>query len=370
MTAATTTAFVDIIDEVTPQTLRDLAATEGPCVSVYLPTRRAQTDPDHDGLVLRGLLDRASTDLGGRGVRSRDVDALLAPARDLVADRRFWTTQAEGLALIAAPDALHILRLPVAPEASVRVGDHPHLLPLIPIAAGDCAFHVLAFSPARVRLFRGTRSRLAELPLGSIPASIEDMERRHQREKELQHQHAPQGRTVATFHGHGGPDLKGAALASYVKEVADGVRDQLGASATEPLVLAAVAEHLPLFRATGTLPMLVDTPVPGSPDTLNPGDLLERAWPVVEAAVAKRHTDVIAKTERALAHGRGESRVAEVVRASREGRIDTLVIGPMVSDVSADVLDDVVTSAVATGAELCLRTDVGAPGLVAILRYR
>ena len=48
-------AFTDIIDAVTPATLRELAELQGPVVSILMPTRRDMTDTSHDSLLLRNL---------------------------------------------------------------------------------------------------------------------------------------------------------------------------------------------------------------------------------------------------------------------------------------------------------------------------
>ncbi len=365
----TTTAFIDIVDDITIDTLRELCAAPGPCVSAYLPTRRAQPDPAHDGLVLRGLLDRAACELSALPLPAGDIDTILDPLRELVIDRKFWGTQAEALALFATADGPRVLRLPARAETSVRAGWRAHVVPLIPIATEDRSFHVLAFSRSRVRLFDGTRDALVERPLGSIPGSIEEMERRHQRERELQHQHMPRRRGVASFHGHGGPSVKDRALRSFVKEVADGVRREIGAATTRPLVLAAVAEHLPLFRATATLPMLLDQAAEGSPDTSSPVELLRSAWPIVEERLARRHADLIGHARAALANRLATSDPVAILQAAAEGRIDTLVIGSLDAWAPAPLIDHAVCAALSTGAAVHLDDGPDALPTLAILRH-
>lgn len=243
---------------------------------------------------------------------------------------------------------------------------------------GDAAFHLVALSKNRVRLFSGTRDALTELPLGPIPASLQDMERRQQREPELQHQHEPPASGTATFHGHGGADISDIALEHFILEVATGIRSRLGTATSAPIVLAAVAEYLPMLRATGALPTLAEEPVPGNPDEASAADLHARAWRVVESIAAARSEQQFANASEWLGTGRGIADLAEIHAAAHAGRVDTLLVRP---DATADnvpegdqsqarLLDGAICAALRTGTTLRpasrLPNDAAA---VALLRY-
>ncbi len=363
--------FRDLVDPLTLDGLRDLCALSSPCVAAYLPTHRDRPDLSHDALLLRGLLDQAVEQLTGGGMSETQAADLVAPLRDLVDDRPFWATQAEGLALFADTTRHQVFRLPLAPPAFARVADQPSLIPLIPVVAGDASFYLLAMSQNRVRLFSGTRDAIRELPAGSFPASLEDMERRHQRETELQHQHEPPDTRVATFHGHGGTQAANVVLQHFVLEVATGVRAVIGADPSAPVVLASVAEYLPMVRATGALPTLLSEPVAGNPDQASPAELLGRAWPLVAQSADARADERYADAQAWLGTGRGLNDPADIARAAQEGRIDTLLIQPDAVDrPEAGLLEVAACAAVTTGAALYpasrLPGDVAAVGL---LRY-
>ncbi|MEI2776172.1 MAG: hypothetical protein V9G19_09415 [Tetrasphaera sp.] len=364
-----TATFTDITDEITLDDLIALANLDGPCISIYLPTRRAQHDPAHDGLVLRELIDRAALELQTMSLGPGDAHTLLTPLRELTDDRRFWTTQADGLALFATAEELTVLRLPAPVAASVRAGWRAHVLPLIPLATGEETFHVLAFSPNRVRLFAGSPSRLTEVPLGSIPASIADMERRHEREKQTQYQPAPRLRTTMGPHGHGGVNVRDAALRSLVKEVSDGVRRELGADRRTPLVLAAVSEHLPLFQSVRSITGLLDEVIPGNPDQASAQDLHAAGWPMIEQVVAQRHAEVSARAQTALAHDIAATGPSDILHAGLHGRIDTLVVGSVDPFAPADLLDQAVQAALNTGATVVLDDSPEALPAIAVLRH-
>lgn len=368
----TATAADLMVDEFTPATLKQLISLDDPCLTLLMPTRRDARD-----LRLLGLQLRALTEQAAEGLRALEVDpdAVLAPVTALIDDSRFWTEQADGLAIFADRHTHHVFRLPHSLEPLVRVGQAPHLIPVAPAALGDGEFHLLAVSQNKVRLFAGSRSSLREQELGPIPASLQDMERSTGKEPELQHQHQPAYRGTATFHGHGGADVAEQALDKFLLEVATGARARIGAATDRPVVLAAVAEYLPKLRATRQLPTLLDEPVAGNPDALSPADLLERAWPLVQAEVQTRQQDAADRFRAGHGTGTAISDQAELQRAATEGRIGTLLVarsdqaaqpgpGPGADD------DLIVKAALQTGAELVVVDELpGQAPLGALLRY-
>lgn len=354
----TVTEYTDQVDAPTPETLKELCDRSAPWVSIYLPTRRDNSDPHADALRLRGLIDEAAAKLSELDtIAPSDEERLLAPLRALVDDRLFWGEQADGLALLAGLDGHHVFRVPLSPQAQVHVGALPHLAPLVPVAFGDEEFVLLAMSQKAVRLFSGRRDSIHELELGPVPDSLEGMERQHAREQELQHQHEPRpgaGGGVAAFHGHGGSEVSEVMVDKFVHEVATTLRSRIGASTRTPVVLAAVSEYLPKLQATNALPTLVDDVVAGNPDAASAADLLERAWPVVADAVAApaaRYTEEVAERRGA---GTAVTDPAEIARMGAEGRIATLLLreGAQLDDHEIARLDEAVCAALATSAEL------------------
>ena len=61
--------------------LKQLAETRGAtCVSIYMPTHREGSEVQQDPIRLRNLLAEAERRLLGQGLRTPDVQAMLAPA--------------------------------------------------------------------------------------------------------------------------------------------------------------------------------------------------------------------------------------------------------------------------------------------------
>lgn len=367
MTEPTARAFADPVDEVTPATLKELTQLSDPCVTLLMPTRRDNTENRHDALLLRSLAQDAGRQLSDRGL---DPQAYLSKIYDLVDDTLFWANQGDGLAIYADEQTHHVFRLPRTVAQLAHVGAAPRLVPLTRVASGDESFYVLALGQNQVRLFEGHRDSLRQVDLGPIPASMDDMERQATREPELQHQHQPAGRGAATFHGHGGVDTQEIAMQKFITEVANGARTRLGADNQRPVVLAAVAEHLPALQATGQLPTLLDEAVTGNPENLRPDELLDRAWPVVRARLDKRRQELGERFGAGHGTGTAVSDAAELHRAAAEGRIETILVAPETNGDRPDEHDDVaVVAALRTGATLSLAHLPDGVPLGALVRY-
>lgn len=339
MTRHPTLAVEDLTDAPTRHSLTRLGDLSGPCVSVYLPTRR---DPDHDALVLRGLLEDAAARLRSRQVAEATIEDVIGPLHTLVEDRRFWSRQGAGVALFADRHNHLLLGLPHPVSPHAVVGTDPHLVPLVPRAAfghpsapiagqsparevrletdrssaapdgtgggpvdGD-QFYLLAVSTGRVRLFEGGTRSLRELHLGSIPRSVEAMQRRSGRHPRLQS--LARRAASATLRSHTGPSQ--ATVHAFLHEVAAGVRTIIGADNTRPVVLAGSPEYLPVLRETQLLPTLMDEVLAG-PSRTTAWQLYKKAVPVVRRyggssttnrevsiVAAERRTDLLRVTDR------------------------------------------------------------------------
>ncbi|WP_116115806.1 hypothetical protein [Austwickia chelonae] len=369
--------FHDLVDTVTDDTLHRLADLTAPCVSIYLPTNRAHQDLSHDSLVLRGLAEDAAAELAAAEIPDSLTEQILSPVRQLVDDRPFWAEQGEGLAVFADRNGHHEFRLRTSPPPMAVVGAHPRLAPILPAVTGADGFFVLAVSLGDVRLFSATTDSIRQWGLGTIPASVDEMERRHQRENQLQHQHEPPASSVATFHGHGGSDAAEVVRDHFLREVATGLRQVIGADNRRPVVVAAVAEYLPVLLDMQLIPGLLEQGIPGNHDATTPMQLLELSRPLVEEAGAARAETDIERCSAALASGKASVDLADIASAAQQGRVDTLFLPPVVpSDQNSDLsfaatdLDAACVAALRTGADL-RPVDAplhGAPA-VALLRY-
>jgi len=131
-------------------------STGGPHVSIYMPTVRFGPDSQiENGRILKNLLKIAAEELDSRGVRPREIDTLLAPARVIIEDRPFWLRAEDGLAIFLGPQTA-AFRLPGKFPEIVAVSEHYYIKPLLTHLGSNRHFFVLALSLKRVQLLRGT----------------------------------------------------------------------------------------------------------------------------------------------------------------------------------------------------------------------
>ncbi len=314
------------VDLVTVDAVRELAAVQGPCVSLFLPTSRFGPETLSGPSRLRHLANQAAESLAAAGTGEHEVKAILAPVRALLDNEPFWQHQSDGLALYAAPGSFTHFRVPIALPEEAHVGASFRVRPLLPLISADGLFFLLALAQNSVRLFHATRQTIGELALGAIPGSME--EAIPQEEMERHGQSHSTGRTSVQFHGQGNEaDYDKAALERYFRAIDHPLNTRLGHRG-EPLVLACVGYYVPIFKEVSRYPQVWVRAVEGNPEERPLAELHDAAWQLVEAHFAEREERYLDRYRQAAGTGRTASGAQEVLGAARDGRVDTLVLGP------------------------------------------
>jgi len=309
--------------------LAELGTATGRAVSVFMPTARSGAGLRENPIRAKALLKQAETDLRANGATREEAAGILRPLVEFLDDDEFWKFLADGLALFAGEGIWRAYRVTTPFPEVVLVGDSLAVRPIVPNAIDDREFLILAGSQNKVRLFAATASTVRELDLGSIPSSLEAADGDIQPPStQHQSQRFSPGASGGPVHGHGsGPEPSGAQVEKFLRQVAQGLREQLEPNDRRLVVLAAVGEHLSQFRGYLSYANLAEEFVPGNPDTLSPAELHKRAWPVVRSTMRKRAEAVADRFGDALGAGRAMSAGAtEILQAAREGRVDTLLL--------------------------------------------
>jgi len=312
------------------QDVQDLLSLDAtPCVSLYMPTTRAGRETLGDHNHLKNLARQAETALTERGADSSEIESLLKPARERIANDEFWQHQSDGLALFLAPGFVAEHRLPESFESLAVVGPRFHITPLLPVLQGDGRYFLLAASLNKVRLFEGHKFGLFEIELDDLPESLQDALKIDEYTSALQYHtgHAAPD-TSAMYHGQGASDddvRKEDEIKQFFHRLSRALEDYL-AAVRSPLVFAGVDYLFPIFRETCHYDHIVEEPLKGNPDELDSAALHERAWEIAEPIFAGREAKVLDQYGHLAAKNQASSDLEEILAACRQGQVETLLL--------------------------------------------
>ncbi len=312
-----------------------LRATSEPAVSIYLPADEGRPNSDRDRLRFRAALRRAGELLAGDPKYAKDP-GLLAALEPLARERDAWNGKGGGLALFHSPDLSRRYRLPADFPELVVVGPTFHTRPLVEYLQAPDRYWVLELGQGQVRLWAGDAGGVSEVDGGSLPQSMDDaLGYEYSRDTEVVHRagnrtpsgaaRSQRGGSVGAFHGHGvGIDDRDPELRRFFRSVDDKLRERLQAR-TGPVVLAAVAEHHPLYRSMSRLETLAPEGIEASVKGWSADRLHQAAWPIAVRAAEANVGRALELWETAYGRGKGEPDPANIGPLAVGGRIRLLL---------------------------------------------
>jgi hypothetical protein len=321
------------MDTIDRETIVDLLnADHRIAVSLYMP---AHTDEGaqirQDPIRFKNLLGEAEQQLKALDADSREIEALLAPARARLDDPEFWQEGGDGLACFIAPGFFQHYRVSQPLPEKVTVDTRFSVRALVPELGRSGRYYVLALSENHNWLILVEHGRHTVLDMPGAPASLNDYMKLEDREEQLQMHSSgsPQsGDSAGVFHGGGSwHDYEHAQLPLYLKAI-NNVLETMLATDRAPLVLAGVEEIVSDFRNICTYESLVPQPLFGNYDEEQPGRLASLVLPIVEPYLG---ADGRSKTERLrelLGTSQATGDPAQIVRDAVNGRVDALFIDP------------------------------------------
>lgn len=344
----------------------------GPKVTFYIATDPTGMQADKSATTLKSQLKQAFSALTEAGMSESDVATLLDPVAQILPDQPYWKAQSRGLVIFAAQGFHHAVRIPLEVEESVVVAGHFHVIPLVPILASQGKCYIVALAKNSVRLFDATRNSIEELPLGEIPASFDDVVGETP-DQSLQFRQVGGGDIA--YHGQGGAsDSEPVLTEKFIHAVGKAVGTELGTARSQPLVLASVAEYLPIFRDACPYPAIHGEAIAGNPENTLPDELRSAAWKLLNEGRVERDN---AEWERALSlvhNGKGSLDLVEIARAAEEGRIEALYLPHgeqrLDSDTDFQLADRALIGTIhASGAVRTLSDWNGEHAAMAVFRY-
>lgn len=320
-----------------PDAIRPLlAAPNGVCVSLYLPTHRRPPENLVDRPTYRELLHAVRRRLDDSLPRSR-IDRLVAPLDALETHPDFWAFTREGLAIFAATKEATGFLLPQPVPPTAYVGPRYQTLPLVRQALAAESFELLVLSGRTARVYGGRTVAgeiesldLLPLPAAAGAAASEGLiQRGDVVTEEVREPHRALPLRTAQVNLHGGFETRQAherhdtlIFLRHVDQCLDGHPHDHG----PPLILAAgpqlAGDFRRLSRNTRLLPAGIDRDLHDAPLA----DLAAACGPIMQGVWRQRVDDVLASFEELRPKGLASADLGCIAAAAVAGRIATLAI--------------------------------------------
>lgn len=305
--------------------LRELAALEGLCVSVYLSGHRAGAGSRPLNVRLHAMLAAAERSLEQRGLSEADRAELIAPLQARAGAPDMAAGHNETLVMFRTPNRFVEFWTPGEIADAVVVAGQPHLRPLIRVQESLRPFLLLALSRKNTRLLscRGGSVEPVPLPAGTA-ASLREFEGFDAPERNLGHDggRAALGASFGTGSFH---DKQPQYLHDFCRALDRGLHPLLEKHGM-PLVLAGTSAEVAAYRAANHWALLVEEAVEGSPDDgITEAQLAERAAALLPVWRSEGERRAVEQFARAGA-GRRATEVTEVVKAAFAGRVQHLFL--------------------------------------------
>jgi len=306
--------------------LKPMLATEGPCITVYMPL--AEGTPNQTGkaneLAWRELIRQIEPKL----------HALKNGARELLEGLEDWealapdTQEGKSVGVFRSHDTFRLFWLDGVLAPTAVVGPRFFVRPLVQELTRDRQFYVLALSQKNVRLLRCTTHNAEEVafPTGTVTNYDE-------------YYNSPKPDHTLDNRSSGGPDIgsgkvmfgtaadavdKKDDIAHFYRQIDNGLNEVLRGK-TEPVVLVGVEYELPIYRSVSKFPHLAQESVHGAPNSLKAGEMHARAIEAIERCYEHKVDEALAEYDHKVGGG-GTNRLKDVVTAAHDGRIKTLLV--------------------------------------------
>mgnify|MGYP006275375661 CR=1 FL=1 len=339
MTVATPTVLPDV-EPLTPPVLHSLLAIrDEPCVSIYLPTRRASPPDDLNRVVLKGLVAEAARALAARETPV-DVDRLLAPFTKLMASGLMLSPAHDGLAVFAADGTFRMVAIDGTVEQQVVVTPRFHVLPLVRRLAAVERCLVVAITERVIRCFvaeisEDGRNRLVPVPL-PLPRGGRAVHGELLREDVVEEEPSQPHRVLhgggpfggARVHGGFGSRTDGIDTDTehFLRAAARAVEQARDWDAAWPVVTVALPHLSTLFAELAAGLTAEHVRIDRDPHPLVDAELARQVGAALAIGRERRRSKLLDTFRASRSHGRGSGDLSDIARAAVAGQVATLIV--------------------------------------------
>ena len=299
-----------------------IAPHQAPCVSIYMPTLRAEPPAAENGRLFRDLVVKARDELA-RGYPDPLVRELVDRIRAIPDEPGFWTAPRDGMAVFASADLLRVIDLKSRIDARVDVADSFHVKPLIRMMQSDRRYHVLALTLKHADLYEATQYDIRRLPAPNVPQDPDTVSKMRMSNQITA---TADIRTASTQHPQEGTSTGGVAEERFMRAVDQAIWEQFSRDSHLPLILVADEKRNTAFRAASKNIHLMEKGLTLDPNGIDPARIHRETWALLEPQFQAEAQDLVDRFMAARARKLGSDELQPVVAAAAVGRVDTLLI--------------------------------------------
>lgn len=307
----------------------------GPMVTAIIPIERhgvrRPTGPER----LRALTTAARRQLtasriDGIPIDRERIERIVGDLQMVADDNEAWRHPGGSLIALANGSTTIVRWAPVDLTEGVTVSRSLPAHVLLSAVHHAPAFNLLELALGTVRLRGSDNGTLVDLPMGDTPKSIDAALRFDDHERQLTNHTAGTGSGHdMVFHGHGvGAEVDAERIERFIRAVGRGVEATLQQERRDrfPLVVHAVAEHVPLLRSSIGLDTIIEPAIDGSPDDGSEIDLYEASRAIVIQHARHRDNEMLAHFRQRRGNGTTAEGPETCASAARNGTVDVLFI--------------------------------------------
>lgn len=256
------------------------------CLTVYMTFDGNDSDPNHNRIEYKNMLQRASVMLADSGAKPQAVETTLAPMRALLESAEFLAQKHGDLAIFAHSSLFRVYHIPTGTFMSAVKVQHGFATDQLEKAMQqNRSYYVLALSRKKTQLYKGDQFGLKPVTVKNMPPDMQTA---------LQIDEYPHSRQ---FHSvtH---DYRGAGSASthdqaevkntdkemafeFFKLIDKHIRPMLVDSKL-PLIIGGVENLLALYTKANSYGGLVGRFIHGNLDRATPDSIRAKAWPIIQ----------------------------------------------------------------------------------------
>ena len=296
-----------------------------PTVSIYMPIYKKGADQQQNPIRLHNLIKKAREQLKESNVATHNLKEQVTQVEKDSQTEDFWEHLGTGAVIFIYEDSYTIFRLPINTPERVYVADHHYFKPLLPLYTTNGNFFILSLSQNDIKLYEANRTAIDKHFLGEIPRNIKDYLDYEDLDSHIQ-THSTSGSGDSGVHGQGpGDESIKADISKFLNQVENGIT-QILADETAPLVLAGVEYLTTMYAGHNKYHNLVDQTIDGHPAKTTKEKLHQSAWEIVKPVFKQKEKTALEKYHELAGTGKTSTELEEIIKASLEGKIETLFI--------------------------------------------